>query len=108
MDEKGEFIVPLPPPVNRKRMVRFHYIKTIKEEVALPLSHDLAYFVAEHLEYIVMMLADRAEANAEEHGDDRITAAHWYWLNLHGEQGYGKWNDNREMAKDYKKYLRGE
>ena len=104
-DEKGEFIVPLPPPVNRKRMVRFHYIKTIKEEVELPLSHDLAYFVAEWLEELVMSAAHAAEHNAIVRGDNRITAAHWPPnTDLGNQDGY--WEQNREYAKDYKEYLK--
>ena len=105
VDEKGEPIVPKPPPVNRKRMTRFHYMKVIKECIELPISHDLAYYVAEHLESIVSALADRAEVNARNNGDDRITSAHWYWLELSPEQGYGKWINNIEYAKDYKEYL---
>ena len=89
-------------------MTRFHYMKVIKDTVDMPLSHDLAYYVAEHLESLVMMLADRANTNAERAGDNRITAAHWYWLDLEQHEGFGKWPDNREMAKDYKNYLRGE
>jgi hypothetical protein len=108
VDEKNQLITPKPPPVNRKRMTRFHYMKTIKEQVDMPISHDLAYIVAEHLESLVMMLADRAETNAEEAGDDRITAAHWYWLELEKHEGFGKWPENRELAKDYKMYLRNE
>ena len=107
-DEKNEFIVPKPPPPNRKRMVRFHYMKTIKEEVEdLPLSHDLAYFVAEWLEEIVMSAAHAAENNALKRGDDRITAAHWPPnTDLGNQDGY--WEHNREYAKDYKEYLKGE
>ena len=107
-DEEKNFIVPKPKAPSRRKMTRFHYMKVIKDSVDMPLSHDLAYYVAEHLEYIVMMLADRAETNAEAHGDSRITAAHWYWLDIQPQEGFGKWSDNREMAKDYKKYLRGE
>ena len=106
VDEKNQLVIPKPPPVNRKRMTRFHFMKIIKEQIDMPVSHDLAYFVAEHLEYIVMLLADRAETNAEQAGDDRVTAAHWYWLELDQYQGFGKWPQNRDIAKDYKTYLR--
>jgi hypothetical protein len=106
VNEKNELVIPEPPLVNRKRMSRFHYMKLIKEEVDMPISHDLAYYVAEHLEHIVGILAVQAQSNAENNGDDRITAAHWYWLDLGLHQGKGKWPNNREQAKDYKQYLR--
>jgi|TARA_R100000479_G_scaffold175140_3_gene125320 hypothetical protein len=105
VNEKDELIVPKPPPVNRKRMSRFHFMKVIKEATDLPLSHDLAYYVAEHLESLVYTLAAKAEDNAIMHGDDRITAAHWYHLQLSPQQGNGKWEENREFAKDYKEHL---
>lgn len=104
VDEKNELIVPKPLPVNRKRMARFHFMKVIKEEVDLPLSHDLAYFVAEWLETLVINTAGDAEYNAKERGDDRITAAHWCPnTNLGNQEGF--WPENREYAKDYKEYL---
>ena len=80
-------------------------MKVIKEEVELPLSHDLAYYVAEHLESLVGHLANKAERNALEHGHDRITSAHWYWLEMLPSQGRGFWPDNVKTAKDYKEYL---
>ena len=104
-DEKGDFIVPSPPPFNRKRMVRFHFMNIIKDEVELPLSHDLAYFVAEWLESIVYSAAHAAENNAVDRNDERITAAHWCPNNELGNQ-MGYWPQNREYAKDYKEYLR--
>ena len=107
VNEKNEYIVPSPPPVNRKRMGRFHFMKYIQEEIDLPVSHDLAYFVAEHLEHIVTILASKAQSNAEKRGDDRITAAHWYWLDLGMHYGDGYWPDNIIQAKEYKEYLRG-
>ena len=33
VNEKNELVIPKPPPVNRKRMTRFHFMKLIKEEV---------------------------------------------------------------------------
>ena len=54
----------------------------------------------------VQRLNFQAQANAEDAGDDRITAAHWYWLELDQYEGFGKWPQNRELAKDYKTYLR--
>ena len=106
MDENNVLITPKPPPVSRKRMTRFHYMKVIKDEVELPLSHDIAYYVAEHLDHIVRQLAVRAEDNAKMHGDDRITSAHWYWLDLGIGVGVGKWPNQVTYAKDYKDYLR--
>ena len=104
-DENNEYIVPEPPPVNRKRMTRFHFMKIIKEEVELPVSHDLAYFVAEWLETLVSNAALEAENNAQVRNDDRITAAHWPPnTNLGNQSGY--WEGNREWAKDYKQYLK--
>ena len=105
VDDNGTLVVPKPPPVNRKRLSRFHFVKVIKEATELPLSHDLAYYVADHLEGLVYSLASRAEENAIQNGDSRITAAHWYHLQLSPQQGYGKWDENREFAKEYKKYL---
>jgi len=105
VNEKNEYIVPTPPPVNRKRMTRFHFMKIIKEEVELPVSHDLAYFVAEWLETIVSVTALNAEHNATIRGDDRITAAHWPPnTKIHNQDGF--WSENREYAKDYKQYLK--
>ncbi len=106
VNEKNELVIPKPPPVNRKRMTRFHYMKIIKEELELPTSHDLAYYVAEHLDYLVRILAGRAEQNAEKAGDDRVTSEHWYWLDLRPEEGIGKWEQNKDMANDFKNYLR--
>jgi len=105
VDDNGTLVVPKAPPINRKRLSRFHFVKVIKEATELPISHDLAYYVADHLEAIVHTLAGRAEENAIEHGDKRITAAHWYYLDLAPQQGYGKWEENREYAKEYKTYL---
>ena len=105
VNEKNEYIVPTPPPVNRKRMTRFHFMKIIKEEVELPVSHDLAYFVAEWLEDIVSNAAMEAQINAEVRNDERITAAHWPPNRDLGNQS-GYWEGNREWAKDYKQYLK--
>jgi hypothetical protein len=105
VDEKGELIVPKPPPVSRKKMTRFHYMKVIKDEVDLPLSHDLAYFVAEHLEHLITGLAVIAEDNAKRMGHDRITSNHWYNFQLGPQQGVGYWPEHKEYAKDYKQYL---
>jgi len=107
VDEKGELIVPKPPPVSRKKMLRFNFLKVVKDEVELPLSNDLAYCIAEHLEHLVSQLAMKAESNANEKGHDRITAAHWYWLDLGPEQGKGYWKEQRELSMEYKNYLRG-
>tara|TARA_Y100000361_G_C11109942_1_gene316993 strand:+ start:498 stop:971 length:474 start_codon:yes stop_codon:yes gene_type:complete len=105
VNEKNEFIVPKPPPVNRKRMARFHFMKVIKECVDMPLSHDLAYFVAEWLETIVYNAAGNAEHNAQTRGDERITAAHWPSnTEIHNQEGF--WPQNRDYAKDYKQYLK--
>lgn len=105
LDEKGKLIVPKPPPVNRKRMLRFHFMKVIKEEVDLPVSHDLAYFVAEWLSDLVMFGAHEAENNALRRGDDKITSAHWPPnRELSNQRGY--WEQNKEYAKDYKQYLK--
>lgn len=104
-DEKGEYIVPEKPKFSRKRMTRFHFLKIIKDETDLSLSHDLAYFVAEWLEDIVRSAASAADYNALERGDDKITAAHWPPNKDLGNQ-YGYWESNREWAKDYKQYLR--
>ena len=104
LDEKGKLIVPKPPPVNRKRMVRFHFMKVIKEEVDMPVSHDLAYFVAEWLADLVMSGAHEAENNALRRGDVKITSAHWPPnRDLSNQQGY--WEQNKDYAKDYKQYL---
>ena len=104
LDEKGKLIVPKPPPVNRKRMVRFHFMKVIKEEVDMPVSHDLAYFVAEWLADLVMSGAHEAENNALWRGDVKITSAHWPPnRDLSNQQGY--WEQNKDYAKDYKQYL---
>lgn len=104
-DENNEYIVPEPPPINRKRMTRFHFMKVIKENVDMPLSHDLAYFVAEWLETIVYMTAGDAEDNAKKRGDERITAAHWPpYSDMKIRWGY--WPENRDYAKDYKQYLK--
>ena len=89
VNDEGGFTIPKPPPINRKKLSRFHFMKVIKEEVELPLSHDLAYYVAEHLESLVGHLANKAERNALEHGHDRITSAHWYWLEMLPSQGRG-------------------
>jgi len=104
VNEKNELIVPKPLPVNRKRMTRFHFMKIIKEEVELPLSHDLAYFVAEWLETLVSNAAYEAERNAKQRGDSRIVASHWPPKTDLGNQ-LGYWPENREYAKDYKEYL---
>lgn len=105
LDEKGKLIVPKPPPVNRKRMLRFHFMKVIKEEVDLPVSHDLAYFVAEWLSDLVMFGAHEAENNALRRGDVKITSAHWPPnRDLSNQQGY--WEQNKDYAKDYKQYLK--
>ena len=104
VNEKNELVIPKPPPVNRKRMTRFHFMKLIKEEVELPISHDLAYYVAEWLETLVSNAALEAENNATVIGDERITAAHWPPSSDLGNQS-GYWEDNREWAKDYKQYL---
>ena len=106
VDEKGELIVPKPPPVSRKKMLRFNFMKAVRDEVELPVSHDLAYCIAEHLEHIVSQLASIAESNALEKGHDRITAAHWYWLDLAPGQGKGYWIENRDHSNDYKNHLR--
>jgi hypothetical protein len=105
VSEKGELIVPKAPPPNRKKMTRFHFLKVIKDEVSLPLSHDLAYFVAEHLETLVSELARIAEDNALMMGHSRISSNHWYSLQLSPEQGKGHWPEHIEYAKDYKQYL---
>lgn len=101
----GKLIIPKPKPASRKRMTRFHYMKVIKEEVDLPLSHDLAYFIAEQLDTLVRNLAGKAQQNAEYRDDDRITSAHWYNLQLGLHQGDGYWPSHVEYAKDYKEYL---
>jgi hypothetical protein len=106
VNEKNEYVIPKPPPVNRKRMARFHFMKVIKEEIELSVSHDLAYFVAEWLHDIVSCAALEAERNANDRNDERITAAHWPPnKNLGNQRGY--WPQNPEWAKEYKEYLRG-
>jgi len=105
VDENGLLVIPKPKPASRKRMTRFHYMQVIKDEVGLPLSHDLAYFVAEQLDSIIRDLAAKAQQNAEYRNDSRITSAHWYNLQLGMHQGNGYWPSHIEHAKDYKEYL---
>lgn len=106
LNKEKKLIVPEIPPLSRRKMERFHYMKAIKEEIDLPISHDLSYFVAEHIDHLVRQLAEKAEINANMKGDKRITSAHWYWLDLTPEGGHGFWPDHVEFAKDYKEYLR--
>ena len=105
-DEEKGLIVPKKSLPSRKKMLRFHYLKAIKEEVDLPLSNDLAYFVAEQLDTIIRDLAAKAQQNAEYRNDSRITPNHWYNLQLGMHQGDGYWPIHRELAKEYKEYLR--
>tara|TARA_R110000787_G_C13426876_1_gene445305 strand:- start:2244 stop:2717 length:474 start_codon:yes stop_codon:yes gene_type:complete len=102
----NEIFIPPPLPVNRKRLTRLHYMKIIKDEVTLPISNDLAFFVAEQLENYIAQLAICAEKNAKMQGHKRITASHWYAFNLSPHQGHGYWPTHVEIAKDYKDYLR--
>ena len=74
VDENNQIVIPKPPPMNRKKMTRFHFMKVIKDEIELPVSHDLAYFVAEQLESFVSQLAICAEKNARELGHKRSQA----------------------------------
>ena len=102
----NKIVIPLPPPVNRKKLTRFHYMKIIKEEIDLPVSNDLAYFIAEQLDTLIRDLAVKAQQNAQYRDCDRITPNHWYNLQLGMHQGDGYWSSHREIAKDYKHYLR--
>jgi hypothetical protein len=104
-DEKGDIVNPAKPSITRKRLKRFDFMKAVKEETEMSLSHDLAYFIAEHLDNLVRQLALNAESNAKKNGDERITSAHWYWLDIPVNSGEGYWPNNVEIAKDYKKYL---
>ena len=101
----NKIVIPLPPPVNRKKLTRFHYMKIIKEEIDLPVSNDLAYFIAEQLDTLIRDLAVKAQQNAQYRDDDRITPNHWYNLQLGMHQGDGYWSSHRGIAKDYKEYL---
>ena len=38
VDENNQIVIPKPPPMNRKKMTRFHFMKVIKEEVDLIVS----------------------------------------------------------------------
>jgi len=107
VDENNQLVTPKPPPMNRKKMTRFHYMKVIKEEIDIPVSHDLAYFIAEQLDTLIRDLAIKAQQNAQYRDDDRITPNHWYNLQLGMHQGDGYWPSHKEIAKEYKEYLRG-
>ena len=104
-DENGDIVNPAKPSITRKRLKRFDFMKAVKEETEMSLSHDLAYFIAEHLDNLVRQMTMNAELNAISRGDERITSAHWYWLDIPISGGEGYWPNNVEMAKDYKKYL---
>tara|TARA_R100000656_G_scaffold49000_1_gene39582 strand:+ start:194 stop:691 length:498 start_codon:yes stop_codon:yes gene_type:complete len=106
LDKEKNLIVPKRPRFDRRKMTRFPYMKVIRDEVDLSLSHDLAYFVAEHLDTLVRQLALKAEINANQRGDKRITSAHWKWLELDVNDGHGFWAEQVEFGKDYKEYLR--
>ena len=103
--ENGDLVIPKKRSITRKRLKRFDFMKKVKEATDLPLSHDLAYFIAEHLDNLMHDLAHRAELNAKRNGDKRITSAHWYWLDIPIHAGEGYWPNNIEIAKDYKEYL---
>ena len=104
-DENGDIVNPAKPSMTRKRLKRFDFMRVVKEETEMSLSHDLAYFIAEHLDNLVRQMTMNAELNAISRGDERITSAHWYWLDIPVSGGEGYWPNNVEMAKDYKKYL---
>lgn len=104
-DKNGDIVNPAKPSITRKRLKRFDFMKAVKEETEMSLSHDLAYFIAEHLDNLVRQLALNAESNAKRNGDERITSAHWYWLDIPIHCGEGYWPNNIEIAKDYKKYM---
>ena len=103
--ENGDLVIPKKRSITRKRLKRFDYMKVVKEETEMSLSHDLTYFIAEHLDNMVRQLAMNAESNAKRNGDKRITSAHWYWLDIPIHAGEGYWPNNIEIAKDYKEYL---
>jgi hypothetical protein len=103
--ENGDIVIPDKPRMTRKRLKRFDYMSVVKSETEMSLSHDLAFLIAEHLESLVSQLASIAESNAIRRGDERITSAHWYWLDIAPGAGMGYWEDNVETAKDYKKYM---
>jgi len=104
-DENGQLVKPPKLKVSRKRLMRFNYMKAVKKEIELPVSHDLAYLVSEHLEDLVSHLASKAERNAIIRGDDRVTASHWFYLEMTQDEGIGYWEQNKERAKDYKEFV---
>lgn len=108
LDENKNLIVPKAKPFSRRRMLRFDYMKVIKENVNMGVSHDLPYWIAEWLENLVIQLADKAEQNAIDSKSRTINAGHWYWFEVGPTEGLGHWPQQVEYAKDYKEYLRDE
>jgi len=108
LDENKKLIVPKTIPFSRRRMLRFDYMKVIKENVNMGVSHDLSYWVAEWLENLVVQLAYKAEQNAIDSKSRTINSGHWYWFEVGPTEGLGYWPSQVEYAKDYKEYLRDE
>jgi hypothetical protein len=102
IDENKELITPTAPKPKRRTVKQIKFMKTIKDEVELSVSNDLVYFVKEWIETIVTSMAVNAEHNARNAGHKRITAKHWYWLEIPIHGGRGLWPDHEEMCADIK------
>ena len=71
----------------------------IKESTGLQVSNSAKYFIAEWVETALSNLVSSANNNAVARGDNRLTAAHFFWLETNNSpEGY--WPSNEKYMKE--------
>ena len=102
IDENKDLITPKRKMPKRRTAKNVNIMKIIRDDVEMSVSNDMVYFVREWLNTIIRNLASNAEQNAKREGHKRISAKHWYWLDIPVNGGMGCWNEQDEFAKEWK------
>jgi len=102
IDENKDLITPRKPRPKRKTAKSVNIMKIIRDEVDMSVSNDMVYFVREWLNTIIRNLASNAQENAIRESHKRISAKHWYWLDIPVGVGNGCWEQQDKFAKEWK------
>ena len=84
--EDGIVVPEKPEPKQVKIATKLNLRKILKEEIDMPMTNDAIRFLSEWAETAICQMASWAEDNAQKLNNNKITAAHIYWWDLHPNQ----------------------
>tara|TARA_R110002167_G_scaffold233600_1_gene438810 strand:+ start:3904 stop:4347 length:444 start_codon:yes stop_codon:yes gene_type:complete len=98
--ENNQIVIPEKPvPEKYKPATKINITALIKESTGLQVSNSAKYFIAEWVETALSNLVSSANNNAVARGDNRLTAAHFFWLETNNSpEGY--WPSNEKYMKE--------